>query len=70
MERAGPISARQRYGGLSMAGKKALLDEQVVITGEHGKSVQRALKRSPSPPVVMASPEHLIGTTAASISLK
>ena len=33
VERAGPISARQRYGGLCMAGKKALLDEQVVITG-------------------------------------
>jgi len=32
-------AARLRYGGLSAAGKKALVDELVVITGYHRKSV-------------------------------
>jgi len=40
-------AAHQRYGGLSAAGKKALVDELVVITGYHRKSVLRALDRWP-----------------------
>ncbi|MFM7240243.1 MAG: transposase family protein [Cyanobium sp.] len=40
-------AAHQRYGGLSAAGKKALVDELVVITGYHRKSVLRALNRKP-----------------------
>jgi hypothetical protein len=40
-------AAHQRYGGLSAAGKKALVDELVVITGYHRKSVLRALNRRP-----------------------
>ena len=40
-------AAHQRYGGLSGAGKKALVDELVVITGYHRKSVLRALNRRP-----------------------
>ncbi len=40
-------AAHQRYGGLSAAGKKALVDELVVITGYHRKSVLRALNRIP-----------------------
>ena len=42
-------AARQRYGGLSPAGKKALVDELVAITGYHRKSVLRALNRKPIP---------------------
>jgi hypothetical protein len=41
-------AARQRYGGLSAAGKKALVDELVVITGYHRKSVLRSLNRKPA----------------------
>lgn len=41
-------AAHQRYGGLSAAGKKALVDELVVITGYHRKSVLRALNRRPN----------------------
>jgi len=40
-------AAHQRYGGLSAAGKKSLVDELVVITGYHRKSVLRALNRRP-----------------------
>jgi len=40
-------AAHQRCGGLSAAGKKALVDELVVITGYHRKSVLRALNRRP-----------------------
>jgi hypothetical protein len=40
-------AAHLRYGGLSGAGKKALVDELVVITGYHRKSVLRALNRRP-----------------------
>ena len=43
--RAAKAAARQRYGGLSSAGKKALVDELVAITGYHRKSVLRALNR-------------------------
>jgi hypothetical protein len=42
-------AAHQRYGGLSAAGKKALVDELMVITGYHRKSVLRALNRTPIP---------------------
>ena len=45
--RAAMGAAHQRYGGLSAAGKKALVDELVVITGYHRKSVLRALNRRP-----------------------
>jgi len=38
-------AVRLRCGGLSAAGKKALVDELVVITGYHRKSVLRALNR-------------------------
>jgi len=38
-------SARLRDGGLSPAGKRALVDELVLITGYHRKSVLRALNR-------------------------
>ena len=41
-------AAHQRYGGLSPSGKKALVDELVVITGYHRKSVLRALNRKPT----------------------
>ena len=41
-------AAHQRYGGLSTSGKKALVDELVVITGYHRKSVLRALNRKPT----------------------
>jgi hypothetical protein len=37
----------QRFGGLSAAGKKALVDELVEITGYHRKSALRALNRTP-----------------------
>jgi len=40
-------AAHQRYGGLSAAGKKALVDELVVIIGYHRKLVLRALDRIP-----------------------
>ena len=46
--RAAMGAAHQRYGGLSGAGKKALVDELVVITGYHRKSVLRALNRRPN----------------------
>jgi hypothetical protein len=40
-------AAHQRYGDLSPPGKKALVDELVVITGYHRKSMLRALNRKP-----------------------
>ena len=40
--RAAMGAALLRYGGLSASGKKALVDELVVITGYHRKSVLRA----------------------------
>ena len=43
-------AARQRYGGLSPAGKKALVDELVAITGYHRKSVLRLLRQQPADP--------------------
>jgi hypothetical protein len=45
--RAAMGAAHLRYGGLSAAGKKALVHELVVITGYHRKSVLRALNRRP-----------------------
>jgi hypothetical protein len=46
--RAAMGAARRRCGGLSPAGKKALVDELVAITGYHRKSVLRALNRRPA----------------------
>jgi hypothetical protein len=40
-------AARQRYGGLSVAGKRRLLDELEAITGYHRKSLLRLLNRRP-----------------------
>ena len=37
-----------RYGGLSAAVKKALIDELVALTGYHRKSILRALNRTAS----------------------
>ncbi len=45
--RAAMGAAHLRYEGLSAAGKKALVDELVVINGHHRKSVLRALNRRP-----------------------
>ncbi len=42
-----PALIRSAGGGLNSAGKKALVDELVVITGYHRKSVLRALNRRP-----------------------
>lgn len=39
----------ERYRGLSTAGKKTLVDEPVLITGYHRKSVLRALNRTTIP---------------------
>lgn len=43
--RAALETARQRYGGLSAAGKRRLLDELQGITGYHRKSLLRLLNR-------------------------
>lgn len=43
--RAAMEAARQRYGGLSAAGKRRLLDELQGITGYHRKSLLRLLNR-------------------------
>jgi hypothetical protein len=43
--RAALEAARQRYGGLSAAGKRRLLDELQGITGYHRKSLLRLLNR-------------------------
>ena len=43
--RAAMEAARQRYGGLSAAGKRRLLDELEAITGYHRKSLLRLLNR-------------------------
>jgi hypothetical protein len=45
--RAALDAARQRYGGLSVAGKRRLLDELEGITGYHRKSLLRLLNRRP-----------------------
>ncbi|MFM7515032.1 MAG: transposase, partial [Cyanobium sp.] len=42
-------AARRRYGGLSAAGKRRLLDELQELTGYHRKSLLRLLNR-PDPP--------------------
>jgi hypothetical protein len=47
--RAALEAARQRYGGLSAAGKRRLLDELELLTGYHRKSLLRLLNRHPSP---------------------
>ena len=46
--RAALRAARLRYGGLSAAVKKALIDELVALTGYHRKSILRALNRTAS----------------------
>lgn len=46
--RAALEAARQRYGGLSAAGKRRLLDELQGITGYHRKSLLRLLNRKVS----------------------
>ena len=55
---AGPVPQRRRaaleaaslrYGSLSAAGKKKLLDELELLTGYHRKSLLRLLNRRPSP---------------------
>jgi hypothetical protein len=47
--RAALEAARQRYGGLSAAGKRRLLDELELLTGYHRKSLLRLPNRHPSP---------------------
>jgi hypothetical protein len=42
------VAAHQRYGGLSAAVKKTLIDELVALTGYHRKSILRALNRTAS----------------------
>jgi hypothetical protein len=45
-------AARRRYGGLSAAGKRRLLDELQGLTGDHRKSLMRLLNRpDPVPPL-------------------
>ncbi|QEY31809.1 hypothetical protein EVJ50_05700 [Synechococcus sp. RSCCF101] len=48
--RAALAAARKRYGDLSAAGKKTVLDELELLTGYHRKSLLRLLNRRPSPP--------------------
>ena len=43
--RAAMEAARQRYGGLSAAGKRKLLDELELLTGYHRKSLLRLLNQ-------------------------
>ncbi|MBE9172184.1 transposase [Cyanobium sp. LEGE 06143] len=49
-------AARQRYGGLSTAGKRKLLDELEAITGYHRKSLLRLLNRKAAAPVESEGP--------------
>lgn len=44
-------AARRRYGGLSSAGKRRLLDEMQELTGYHRKSLLRLLNRPDSVPL-------------------
>ena len=52
-------AARQRYGGLSAAGKRRLLDELEAITGYHRKSLLRLLNRKAAAPVESEGPVDL-----------
>ena len=61
-------AARRRYGGLSAAGKRRLLDDLQELTGYHRKSLLRLLNRpDPAAPLetagVVAEPvqPHQIG---------
>ena len=54
--------ARRRYGGLSSAGKRRLLDELQELTGYHRKSLLRLLNRPDSVP-----PSEPGGATAESV---
>jgi hypothetical protein len=49
-------AARQRYGGLSAAGKRRLLDELEAITGYHRKSLLRLLNRQAVAPAESEGP--------------
>lgn len=48
--RAAREAARQRYRGLSTAGRRKVLDELEVITGYHRKSLLRLLNRKAAAP--------------------
>ena len=52
-------AARQRYGGLSAAGKRRLLDELEAITGYHRKSLLRLLHRKAAAPAESEGPVDL-----------
>ncbi|WP_255106436.1 MULTISPECIES: transposase [unclassified Synechococcus] len=54
--RAAMEAARQRYGGLSAAGKRRLLDELEAITGYHRKSLLRLLNRQAVAPAESEGP--------------
>ena len=54
--RAAMEAARQRYGGLSAAGKRRLLDELEAITGYHRKSLLRLLHRKAAAPAESEGP--------------
>jgi hypothetical protein len=54
--RAALEAARQRYGGLSAAGKRRLLDELEAITGYHRKSLLRLLNRQAAIPAESEGP--------------
>ena len=57
--RAAMEAARQRYGGLSAAGKRRLLDELEAITGYHRKSLLRLLHRKAAAPAESEGPVDL-----------
>ena len=59
-------AARQRYGGLSAAGKRRLLDELEAITGYHRKSLLRLLHRKAAAPVESEGPRRSGGPQAPS----
>jgi hypothetical protein len=54
--RAALAAARQRYGGLSAAGKRRLLDELQQFTWYHRKSLFRSLNRQEPPKPGSAHP--------------
>jgi len=54
--RAALEAARQRYGGLSAAGKRRLLDELEAITAYHRKSLLRLLNRRAATPAESEGP--------------
>jgi len=54
--RAALEAARQRYGGLTTAGKRKVLDELEAITGYHRKSLLRLLNRKAASPAESQGP--------------